>query len=462
MSIYRYNFNEIRNHDLKKYLKSKLNFEKWEDSIAEDATLSHFSNFNKISYGFPMSKNNFIIMKKVLKKYLQEYELPYIIFDKNNEKEILYKNIDFFEDAIYYLRTSEGKKEIYNYKLSSIDGVRKIITNKYKDNSDNTQFILEKLNKNLLLFEGNSFELRTYVLILKIEKKIYTFLYPLLIFHFGIDNINMMDLLKFLDIEYEDFSKINSFHPIMNEIYNLVQKTATIIANVIKLTNYIYKIENVDKYKKSNKSNIQYHLYALDIILNEDKRPFLINITENPVYSTSKEESKTIKEKNKIYNDIIDNFIIPFAKYSNISFDTSNFILLSEKNQYFEYKLLISKKINEDIQDIDILSKDGENFLIKCLNDPTIEFKTDNSFFLKNINLKNSCDDIEKLDKISEIESECIFEQEKPDINIDKKIEDLLSKERKEKLVGIASATIPIFLATYLAKKTYQTLSKKN
>ena len=69
-------------------------------------------------------------MKKVLKKYLQEYELPYIIFDKNNEKEILYKNIDFFEDAIYYLRTSEGKKEIYNYKLSSIDGVRKIIMNK--------------------------------------------------------------------------------------------------------------------------------------------------------------------------------------------------------------------------------------------------------------------------------------------------------------------------------------------
>ena len=34
-----------------------------------------------------------------------------------NKTQIVYKNIDFFEDAIYYLRTSEGKKEIYNYKF---------------------------------------------------------------------------------------------------------------------------------------------------------------------------------------------------------------------------------------------------------------------------------------------------------------------------------------------------------
>ena len=119
MSIFRYNFNEIQNRDIKKYLQSKLNFEKWEESIAEDATLSHYSSLNKISYGFPMSKNNFIIIKKMLKKYLQEYELPYIFFDKKNEKEILYKNIDFFEDTIYYLRNSEGKKEIHNYKVRS-------------------------------------------------------------------------------------------------------------------------------------------------------------------------------------------------------------------------------------------------------------------------------------------------------------------------------------------------------
>ena len=464
MSIFRYNFNEIQNRDIKKYLQSKLNFEKWEESIAEDATLSHYSSLNKISYGFPMSKNNFIIIKKMLKKYLQEYELPYIFFDKKNEKEILYKNIDFFEDTIYYLRNSEGKKEIHNYKLSSIEAIRKIFLNKCKDYNDDEQFILEKSNKNLLLFQGNSFELRTYILIVKIDKKIYTFLYPLLIAHFGIENINMVELLKFLDIEYENGSKIDSFHPIMNEIYYLVQKTANIIANVVKLTNYIYKIENVEKYKKSNKTQIQYHLYALDIILNEAKHPFLIDIIYNPFYTTFKEEVKIIKEKNKLFNDIIDNFIIPFAKYSNISFSTSEFILLTDKNQYFEYKLLIGKKINDDlINNNENISKDGENFLIKCLNDSTIEFTTDNLSFLKNIKLKNGLDtDIDKLNKISEIEQECIFEKEKKNINIEKKIEELLSKEKKEKLIGIASATIPIFIATYLVKKTYQSLTKKD
>lgn len=466
MSIFRYNLNKIENHDMKKYLQSKLNFEKWEDSNVEDATLSHFSYFNKISYGFPISNNFFIIVKKILKKYLEESELPYLIFDKKNEKEILCKNIDFFEDAIYYLRNSEGKKEIYNYKLSTLENFRKILINKYKDYNDDSEFILEKSNKNLLLFQGNSFELRTYVLVVKINKKIYTFLYPLLIFHFGIENINMMDLLKFLDIEYQDESKIESFHPIMNDIYNLVQKTSNIIANIVKLTNYIYKIENIEKYKKSNrskKSQMQYHLYALDIILNEDKKPFLIDIIENPFYSASKEDFKIIKEKNKIYNDIIDNFIIPFSKYSIILSDNTDFILLKDKNQYFEYKLLIYKKINDDLINKDLLSKDGENFLIKILNDPTIEFKTDNSSFLKNINLKNRCDeDIDKLNKIYEKDSDCIFEEEKQDLNIEKKIEDLLTKERKEKIVGIISATIPIFIATYLAKKTYQKFTKKD
>jgi hypothetical protein len=55
-------------------------------------------------------------------------------------------------------------------------------------------------------------------------------------------------------------------------------------------------------------------------------------------------------------------------------------------------------------------------------------------------------------------ESECIFEE----ISVDKKIDELLNKERNEKIIGIASATLPIFLATYLAKKTYQSFTKKD
>jgi hypothetical protein len=105
MSIFRYNFNGVQNQDLKKYLHSKLDFEKWEESIAQDAIVAHYRNFSKISYGFPMAKNHFVIMKKLLKNYSKEYEMPYILFDKKNYKEVLMKNVDFIESngSVYYL-----------------------------------------------------------------------------------------------------------------------------------------------------------------------------------------------------------------------------------------------------------------------------------------------------------------------------------------------------------------------
>lgn len=457
MSIFRYNFNGVQNQDLKKYLHSKLDFEKWEESIAQDAIVSHYRNFSKISYGFPMARNHFVIMKKLLKNFSKEYEMPYIIFDKKNEKEVLMKNIDFIESngSVYYLRNGEGKKDFFNYNLTNINSLSKLVTEKYKDADENLQFILEKSKKIPLFFQGNSFELRTYILVVQIDKKIYTFLYPLLIAQFGVENINMAEFLDFLDIGYDNNSNINSYHVLLEKIYQLVEKTATVIANVCKLSNNIYKIENENKYKKSTKPNMQYNLFALDIILNDDKQPFLVDIIHNPVYKVSKEESKTIREKNKMFDDILDNFVRYFAKFSRISYDNSRFILLTESPQYFEYKLIISKKINDDfIENIDFLSKDGEKFLVKCLNDEMAELGTNNASFLNN-----------KKEKEKEIvhQNECIFDEipEKNEVIIEKKIDDLLSKERTDKIVGIASATLPIFLATYLAKKTYQSFTKK-
>ena len=149
-----------------------------------------------------------------------------------------------------------------------------------------------------------------------------------------------------------------------------------------------------------------------------------------------------------MYDDILNNFVINFAKFSNISYDNSQFILLTESPQYFEYKFIISKKINDDfIGNIEYISNDGENFLVKCLNDEEIELETNNATFLTKEKEKEIVDD-----------SECIFEK----ISVDKKIDELLNKERNDKIIGIASATLPIFLATYLAKKTYQSFTKKD
>ena len=456
MSIYRYNFNGVQNQDLKKYLHSKLDFEKWEETIAQDAIVSHYRNFSKISYGFPMPKNHFVIIKKLLENFAKDYQMSHIIFDKKNEKDILLKNVDFIDSnscSVYYLRNGEGKKELFNYNLVNINSLSKLITEKYKDADENIQFILEKSKKSHLLFQGNSFELRTYILVVQIDKKIYTFLYPLLIAQFGVENINMAEFLDFLDIGYHNNSKINSYHVLLEKIYQLVEKTATVISNICKLSNNIYKIQNEKKCKKSTQPNMQYHLFALDIILNEDKQPFLLDIIHNPVYKVSKEESKTIREKNKMFDDILNNFVIHFTKFSKISYDNSQFILLTKSPQYFEYKLIISKKINDDfIENTDFLSKDGENFLVKCLNDEVTELGTNNASFLTK----------EKEKEITH-KDDCIFEEiiDKNDVIIEKKIDDLLSKERTDKIVGIASATLPIFLATYLAKKTYQSFTKK-
>ena len=452
MSIFRYNFNGIQNQDLKKYLHSKLDFEKWEESIAQDAIVSHYRNFSKISYGFPMAKNHFVIMKELLKNYSKDYEMPYIIFDKKNDKEVNF--IDSNSCSVYYLRNGEGKRLFFNYNLQSMNSLNKLMIEKCKDSENDSQFILEKSKKTLLIFQGNSFELRTHVLVVQIDKKIYTFLYPLLIAQFGVENINMAEFLDFLDIGHDNISNINSHHGLLEKIYKLVEKTATVIANVCKLSNNIYKIENEKKCKKSTKPNMQYHLFALDIILNEDKHPFLVDIIHNPVYKVSKEESKTIREKNKMFDDILDNFVKYFAKFSKISYDNSRFILLNESPQYFEYKLIISKKINDDlIENTDLISKDGEKFLVKCLNDEMTELGTNNATFLNN-----------KKEKEIINKDECIFEEidDKKEVIIEKKIDDLLSKERTDKIVGIASATLPIFLATYLAKKTYQSFTKKD
>ena len=116
MSIFRYNFCYIQNRDMKKYFHSKLDFEKWEETIAEEATIAHYRHLCKISYGFPMAKNHFVIIKNLLKKVSKEYEMPHITFERKNDKEIL-KNNDFIDsNSVYYLRNGEGKKEFFNYR----------------------------------------------------------------------------------------------------------------------------------------------------------------------------------------------------------------------------------------------------------------------------------------------------------------------------------------------------------
>lgn len=470
MSIFRYNFNFIPYRDLRDFLKSKMESVKWEESIANDATIAHYSYSRKISYGFPKSQNINIIIKKILKELGDSYVLPFLHFYKKDMNHILLNNILFIEDGIYYLRNSDGKKELYNYPLKSIEEINKIILNKYKESNDNTQFILEKSIKKPVLFKGNSFEIRVYVLFVRIDKKYYTFLYPVLLFHFGVNDINMTEFMQFLEFGYDNSDNINGSHPILKNLYKLIQKTTLVISSFIKITNHIYEIENGMKTKNYNKSKLQYQLYALDIILNEDNMPFLIDIVCNPNFSVLDLPSKISREKKKIYNDIFDNFVIHYNNENKINIENSNFIILTETPQHIDYKILICKKmcdndeLNNDIFNKELITNQGEDLAIKLLSENISKLENDNLSLLNKFELVPSksikSEHEHEHDHEHRRDSDCDFNNNSDKI-INKKIDDLLKKENKEKIIGIASATLPIFLATYLAKKTYQSFTKK-
>jgi len=466
MSLPRFNFNLINQKDLRKFLSLKMESKKWEASSAYDAIISHYSYHNKISYGFPHSQNMKLIIKKILKELDSKFILPFICFTKTDMISVLSNNTNFLEDGFYYFRNIEGKREIYNYQVKSFEHIKKIIENKYKNASDEMKFILEKSIKKPLLFKGNSFEIRAYILIVRIDEKYYTFLYPLLLTQFGINNINLDEFISFLGIGYENSDNINSLHPILKNIYILIQKTANIMSNFIRITKQIYTLEN--NIKEKNKSELQYNLYALDIIINEENNPYLIDIILNPTFSI-------IREKTNIYNDIIDNFIIYYNKYEKIDFNNSNFILLTNTPQNIQYKIIICKKEDPNINNYDdslesitesknYITTSGEELVQKVLDDNKILLNNDNLFLVNKIELlPNSLDNYESNDRES---NDCEFNNiNNNDNEINKKIIQLEKNESKKKIIGIATATLPIFALSYIVKKTYSLFSntkKKN
>ena len=437
MSLSRFNFNLINQKDLRKFLCLKMESKKWEASSAYDANIAHYSYHKKISYGFPHSHNMKLIIKKILKELDSKFILPFIYFTKTDMVSVLSNNTNFLEDGFYYFRNIEGRREIYNYPVKSFEHIKKIIANKYKNSSNEMQFILEKSIKKPLLFKGNSFEIRAYVLIVRIDEKYYTFLYPLLLIHFGIKNIDLDEFIAFLGIGYDNSDNINSLHPILKDIYILIQKTSNILSNFIRITNQVYTLEN--NIKEKNNLELQYNLYALDIIINEENNPYLIDIILNPAFGI-------IKEKSNIYNDIIDNFIIYYNKNNVIDFNNSNFILLTNTPQNIQYKMIICKKEDPNINNYDdslesiteskdYITTSGEELVQKVLGGNKILLNNDNLFLVNKIELipasldnfeSNDCE-FSNLDGINGINGNC------NDDLINKKIIQLEKNESKTK-----------------------------
>ena len=98
--------------------------------------------------------------------------------------------------------------------------------------------------------------------------------------------------------------------------------------------------------------------------------------------------------------------------------------------------------------------------MLKLGND---NFSLVNKFELvssKNINIEDDNERVFEHIIDHGFENGCEFDNNDDKIII-KKIDNLIQKNKKDKIIEIASVTIPIILATYLAKKTYQSFTKK-
>lgn len=513
-----FNFNLISHRDLRKFLTKKMEIEKWEFSSAFDANLAHYSYQPQMSYGFPHSKNMKIISKKLLRELELGFVMPFLTFGKDNMNHVFEENHSFLEDGVYYFRNAEGKKELYNYPVKTFEHIQKIVNAKYKKSSNDTQFILEKSVKKPFIFNGNQFETRVYVLVTRIAKKYHTFIYPSIFFNFGTSDINKAGFFEALGINDE----ITSNNPLIKEIYKLVQKTALVISNYLSVTNRVYSVEsdikNISKKEIDFfQSEFQFNLYGIDITIDENLKPFLIDIVYNPIFGLIDIPSKVAKEKSKMYNDIIENFVIFYKNNKRVNLDSSNFVLLYDVIPYQEYKCFISKKIFDESSDSkyddsleyssdikDFITSQGEQLVEHILFENKDNLSNDNLILGNRMGLKpiNSEDFINNdylissanggigeeytfhnslMDYMKKREDDfekCYFDSfineeqknvaktktttELEDENIQKKINELIQKEKANKMMNVAKSTIPVLGLLFALKKGYSIIKDKN
>lgn len=476
MSISKFNFNLIVPTDLRKFLSKKMENAKWEFASAFEATLAHYSYNPPMAYNFVHSRNMKIIIKKILQELNYDFILPFLHFNNKNMIKVLEENAYFFDDSLYFFKCADGTREFSNLPVKSSEEIQKIIYTKYQ--KSNMNFILEKSSKKIAMYDGDLFDLRVYLLVVRIGIKYYTFMYPTIFVNFPKDDKDIKGLLKSLGLG--DNEDVSGVLPIMKEIYLLMQKTSIIISNYLEVTSKIYKLEKEMKKGENRDSDFQFNIYGVDLIISADKKPYLSDIALNPTLGLMNLKQKVIREKVKIYDDLINNFIIDYDRTGRISVEKSDFVLLNKTPQDVFYRWVICQKGIYDSDDSMEYNVDGNEFVTN--NGESLV----QSMMMNNINsLNNDNEELNTKIGIKPILNDSYFSKEQltidgigeeyivknfEDLNLEKhdkimqaKINELMPKkkpEQKKNLMGIATKTIPIIGLLYAAKKTYSHLRK--
>lgn len=480
MSLSRFNFNLISHKDLRKYLTKKMESLRWEFSSAYDSTLAHYSYHPSIAYNFVHGKNMKITIKKILFDLECDFILPFLHFNKKNMDQVLEENSNFLDDGIFFFRTADGKKELSNHIVKNNEEIQKIVQMKYK--SPHLNFILEKSDKKMAIFEGELFDLRMYTLVVRMGPKYYTLLYPTIFANFKNDDINKKSFTRSLGLgELEEISGTNN---LMKDIYLLIQKTSVALSNYLEITYKIFRLEKDIRKRETQGSDLQFNLYGIDIIINSDRKPILSDIVVNPTFGLMSLPQKILREKIRIYDDIIENFVVEFSKTGKINTSKSDFVILNKTPPEVQYRLFITKKVDTDqdetidykVENNEFITTQGELLVQNLLDENKLGLDNDNHSLNVKLGMKpkisesyyNSDNLIEKMS--GGLGDEYTFatnlyedlNHKIPDTIIESKINELYQKEESNKssVLGLAGKTIPILGLMYAAKKTYTNYSQ--
>lgn len=267
----------------------------------------------------------------------------------------------------------------------------------------------------------------------------------------------------------------------MRKIYNLATKVSLVLSNYLDLSSKIFKFENeIGKNNIPDNSQFQYDLFALDILINSKLEPYLSDIVINPLFGLVDASQKIIRERVRIYNDLIENYVVEFYKSGTINYDSSDFVVLNKVPAETKYKWVVGKKLESKTEDNfdqsyennKAISHSGEsliqNVILRNKNNLTNDNQSlnmrlsithpDNDVILGEggiINIANTLGQEKSVFDLTEKSGKLI------DDNIAGKINSLNTINEdspKNKIVNFMKKTIPIMGIAYAAKKTYNTI----
>ena len=356
-----------RDSDLKNYISKQLTKKGWEKSC-ENPLLDKYNKNKEFMYGFPYSSSSKIRVKELLKG--KHYNTDFVKFTYNTYKNIL-ANSSIFKYNLLFLKKSQGSQGKHVFPVKCFEDVAKIMETKYKNNDQ--IFILEKGIDNPLLYNNKKFDMRIYLLFTRENNSYKSYLYQEWFIRtsssiYKPNNTSLKNMLTNTSFQGNKsantfvYSKIKNFNTndkdkMTRNIYYCLDSFCSIWKAYLKSAN--------NKYFGENKTTgFQYNLFGIDIIMDSELKPYVIEINATPLFGIRSSAAKVAALKKNMWKDICSNFIDSFAETNTIN-PKSRFIEIGEVKSSIEVAFnIVDKKDDDLISEKDINHKENISKII--------------------------------------------------------------------------------------------------